>query len=137
MPDPTLTDLYTWGLPLAAMGTVNTTVQQQHLNAAIQKRNAAFRARYGASFDVQDLAADQAVCQIAAASILTIRGYDPNKGSDQAIFVTSQTAEKWLADVQRQAAHPNVVVTPTSVDLDAPSVISNQPSQWQRKCNGE
>lgn len=130
MADPTLADLYAYGLPLAAMGSVTVAQQQAQLNAALAERDAAFRARYGATFVVNDLRATQAVCEIAAFGILKVRGYNPQSGADRVILDSCVMARKWIGEVERQQQHPNVIVAAPSVNLAAPNVVSKPRRGW-------
>ncbi len=129
----TLADLYAFGLPLNAMGSVLVATQQRVLNARNDYADDKFRARY--KLPLQAPYPDSLkmhVCMLAAWDILMIRGYNPSAAADVNIATRGEMALKWFDDVERQRAHPNVIEASGSDEpgYAAPLVISKPLQGW-------
>ncbi len=128
-----LADLYAFGLPLVAMGSVSTAVQQRCLDGRNEYADDKMRARY--KLPLQTPYPDslkQAICQLSAWDVLVIRGYNPQSGADVSIRERADLALKWFDDVERQRAHPNVIEATGSDDpgYAAPLIISAHRQGW-------
>ncbi len=127
-----LTDLYALGLPLVAMGSVSTAVQQRCLDSRNEFADDKLRARYRLPLDVPyPLSLVQAICHLAAWDVLVIRGYNPQSGADVVIVDRANAALKWFDDVERQRAHPAVVEAGgADPSYDAPLIVSTTRQGW-------
>ncbi len=129
----TLADLYAFGLPLVAMGSVLVTTQQRVLDARNDYADDKFRARYRLPLlEPYPESLKLNVCMLAAWDLLMIRGYNPSAAADVNIAARGEMALKWFDDVERQRAHPDVressgVDTPSYA---APLVISKALQGW-------
>lgn len=130
-----LADLYAYGMPLVAMGSVSVPTQQMILDARNSYADSKFRARYKLPFVSFDVSVTQHVCMLAAYDCMLARGYNPGAGADVNIATRAEMAFKWFDDVERQRAHPNVVEL-TGADVPAygaPLVLSSPLQGWN--CN--
>lgn len=127
-----LTDLYAYGLPLVAMGTVSTATQQKLLDARNDYADDKMRARYKLPLLAPiPESLKQNICQLAAWDVLVIRGYNPQSGADVNIRDRADMSLKWFDDVERQRCHPNVVESGTeSPGYAAPLIISKPQQGW-------
>lgn len=128
-----LADLYVFGLPLVAMGSVSTATQQRVLDARNDFADDKMRARY--KLPLQAPYPDSLkmhICMLAAWDILMIRGYNPSAAADVNIATRGELATKWFDDVERQRAHPNVIESssPDAPGYAAPLVISKALQGW-------
>ncbi len=128
----TLADLYAFGLPLVAMGSVSVATQQRILDGRNGYADDKLRARYllplGTPYPTS---LTQNVCMLAAWDVLMIRGYNPGAAADENIATRGQMALDWFNDVERQRAHPDVVeATSPSPAYAAPQVISKPLQGW-------
>ena len=127
-----LADLYVYGLPLVAMGSVSTATQQAVLDARNDFADDKLRARYKLPLvDPIPPSLKQNVCQLAAWDILVIRGYNPASGADVSIRERADLALKWFDDVERQRCHPAVTESGTSdPGYAAPQIVSKAQQGW-------
>lgn len=129
----TLTDLYAYGMPLVAMGSVSVGTQQIILDGRNDFADDKLRARYKLPLRTPYPASlKQNICMLAAWDVLVTRGYNPSAGADVIIATRGEQALKWFDDVERQRAHPNVVEAVGASDpgYAAPSVISKALQGW-------
>lgn len=95
----TRTDLTTHGLSSAAIAGVSTTAQDAALDAASKTADSYLRARYATPLTTYGTDLTRAVCQIAAWDLLSVRGYDPARGGDEAVRLRAEDAMRWLRDL--------------------------------------
>lgn len=95
----TRTDLTRFGLPTAALSGVADATQDAALEAASDVADSYMRSRYALPLTGYGDDLKRAVCHIAAWDLLTTRGYDPNRGGDEAVKLRHDSAMKWLSDV--------------------------------------
>lgn len=127
----TLTDLYAYGLPLVAMGSVSVGTQQKILDGRNDFADDKLRARYRLPLQTPYPASlIQNICVLAAWDVLVSRGYNPGAGADPNIATRGELALKWFDDVERQRAHPNVVEATASPGYPAPHIISKPIQGW-------
>ena len=129
----TLADLYVFGLPLVAMGSVLVATQQRCLDGRNDFADDKFRARYRLPLvPPYPDSLKQNICMLAAWDILMIRGYNPSAAADVNIAARGEMAMKWFDDVERQRAHPNVTEASGGSDpgYAAPLVISKTLQGW-------
>lgn len=129
----TLADLYAFGLPLVAMGSVSVATQQRVLDGRNDYADDKFRARYRLPLltpypDSLKLH----ICMLAAWDLLMIRGYNPGAAADVNIATRGEMALKWFDDVERQRAHPAVIESSGAgtPSYAAPQVISKPLQGW-------
>src|SRR3954471_19101593 len=113
----TLADVYAFGLPLVAMGSVSTATQQRILDERNEYADDKMRARYKLPLQTPyPVSLVQNICMIVAWDILMVRGYNPGAAADVNIATRGEMAINWFNDVERQRAHPNVVEAAGSTD---------------------
>lgn len=101
----TRTDLTTHGLSNAALGSISTATQDAALDAASRVADSYLRARYTTPVTGYGVDLTRAVCSIAAWDLLSVRGYDPQRGGDEAVRLRAEDAQRWLRDVAAGKAH--------------------------------
>lgn len=95
----TRTDLTTHGLSSAALGSISTTAQDAALDAASQVADSYLRSRYATPVTGYGTDLTRAVCSIAAWDLLSVRGFDPQRGGDESLRLRAEDALRWLRDV--------------------------------------
>ena len=128
-----LADLYVYGMPAVAMGSVSTATQQAILDGRNDYADDKMRARYRLPLQTPyPVSLKQNICMLAAWDILMARGYNPGAGADVNIANRGQMALDWFNDVERQRAHPNVIEASGGTDpgYPAPAVISKPLQGW-------
>lgn len=93
------TDLTTHGLSSAALGSISTPAQDAALDAASALADSYLRARHTTPVTGYGVDLTRAVCSIAAWDLLSVRGYDPQRGGDEAVRLRAEDAMRWLRDV--------------------------------------
>ncbi len=132
-PYATIANLYVYGLPLVAMGSVSVATQQSILDGRNDFADDKMRARYKLPLQAPYPASlIQNICMLAAWDVLVVRGYNPAAGADVNIVTRGEQAMKWFDDVERQRAHPNVVESSGggSPGYAAPMTISKPLQGW-------
>ncbi len=128
-----LADLYAYGMPLVAMGSVLTATQQIILDGRNDYADDRMRARYKLPLQSPyPVSLKQNICMLAAWDILVARGYNPAAGADVNIATRGEMAMKWFDDVERQRAHPNVIEASGGNDpgYAAPALVSKPLQGW-------
>jgi len=101
-------DLATFGLSQQALShpSIGLSVQQQHLLAASQEVDSYLRNR--CVLPLQRWGADiiKAVCGLAAATLVSVRGFDPT--TDGVWLAREKVARDWLTDIREGKAFPDV-----------------------------
>lgn len=119
-------DLLTYGFPATALGTLTTPQQQAALDTASATVDSYLRGRYALPLLAWGPEVTEWACIIAAYKLISIRGFNPANGSDRTLKDRYDRCMYELAEVQRQARHPNVTPqasqTPT---FNAPQVWSS------------
>jgi phage gp36-like protein len=128
----TIANLYVYGLPLVAMGSVTVATQQSILDGRNDYADDKLRARYKLPLlTPYPVSLIQNICMLAAWDILMARGYNPGAGADVNIAARGEMALKWFDDVERQRAHPNVIEASSPVPgYAAPLLISKPVQGW-------
>lgn len=130
----TTTDLVRLGIGAAALTGVSSTIQDAALEAASDTADGYMRGRYTLPLVSWGDDLRRAVCAIAAWDLLTTRGYDPARGSDDAVRLRYQDAIAWLDRVSQG----RVVVSGGNTDPTAtrharasgPRVSSDRTRGW-------
>lgn len=102
------TDLTTYGLPATALGQLTSPQILAALVEASSRVDSFLRGRFALPLLSWETDITQATCAIAAYNLLSIRGYNPGSGADINIRDRYLDTLKWLAQVQKNMAHPNV-----------------------------
>lgn len=133
----TITQLTQFALPAEAVQNISNAQLQAELDAASTVADSYLRGRYPngiASFDI-DLSLN--VCYLAAYSIMSARGYNPEAGADSIYRDRWMAATEWLKGVQRQSIHPNITPNPTGTSLGTfPVVNTMQQRGWGGRSAG-
>ena len=123
-----LADLTTYGAPATALNTPQLTpqIQQGAIIAASAVMDTYFAGRYQLPFISWGIELNDCCARIAVYQLLSIRGYNPASAADVNIRDRYKDAIDWLNKVQRQAIHPNVVLTQANTPgYQQPFVISS------------
>ena len=126
----TYTELQTYGLPAAAIGSISTADQQSACDAASSIADGYLAARFHLPLATWSTDIKVAVCKIAASLLMQRRGYNPDGGSDPTIRDGYMDAIKWLRDVAEDRATPNVTVSGGDGPESAPRIYSATPRGW-------
>jgi len=129
-----ISDLANYGFVPTAQGQVTNPQVNAILAAVSNYADTKLRGRYALPLQLPyPQALVRAVCHIASADIMELRGFDPQNPGDQAIEQRKAYAIKFLDDVQRQAAHLDVIeavgpapaiVNPTVLSTSTTTVAS-------------
>jgi phage gp36-like protein len=135
-----VSDFYRYGLPENALGAKVTPALIQ---AALDVRSAWADSKMAARYKLPlgtpyDLTIVMNICVLAAYDLMSFRGFNPeNGGADANIRLRAEDAIRWFNDVERQAAHPNVIeATSPSPAIASPLVLSDPPRGWIRPFGG-
>jgi phage gp36-like protein len=128
----TRTDLTSLGLPSAALTNVSTTAQDAALLSASARADSYLKARFTLPLTAWGQDLTEAVCHIAAWTILSARGFNPDQGADTAIRTRYEDAIRWLERIADDRATPTVTDSSTSVGGGgtAPRVYSSTARGW-------
>ena len=129
------TDLTRFGISEKALTNVSTETQDAALEAASRVADSYLRSRYALPLAGYGDDLKRAVCAIAAWDLLSTRGYDPHRGSDEAVRMRADDAKGWLKDISAgKAAVSGGVTTPgpsrPSRVATAASVRSDSKRGW-------
>jgi len=125
------TDLTTHGLSSAAIGSISTTAQDAALDAASRVADSYLRARYTTPVTGYGVDLTRAVCSIAAWDLLSVRGFDPQRGGDEAVRLRAEDALRWLRDVSAGKAHLAGITESESESWpEALGVVSDESRGW-------
>lgn len=125
-----LADLYTYGVVSTAFGQLTDPQKQAALDGASAYADSKMRGRYSLPLQTPyDPQIVRAVVHLAACDLLELRGFDPENPGDQAAYNRKLLAIRFFDDVQRQAAHPNVIESKSpSPAIANPTVLSSSTS---------
>lgn len=114
-----LSDLTVFGLMSATLATIDQVTQNRHLSAASGFIDSYLNVHFTLPLKSWDDGLIQKCCEIAAGTLLGIRGYDPEDEGDQSIMKRYEIAQAWLVEIK------NGELTPVVIDS---SPIQGQPS---------
>jgi phage gp36-like protein len=107
------------------LGSVTAGQQQDALDSAAGTIDSKLRGRYALPLQPPiPVEITEACCRIAAWRLMSIRGFNPMNPGDAVIRDSYIDTMRWLDQVQRQAAHPNVVQATTG-QTPQPVVLSS------------
>ncbi len=124
----TVADLTTYGIPAAALESVDTAAQQAAVTAACGIADSYLRGRFTLPLTAWDTTLTQYVAQIAAWNVLRVRGFMPG-GADEAVRSGYKDAISWFASIARGEVTPVVTDsggTPTSSGYSGPFAVQGQ-----------
>lgn len=118
-------DLTNMGLPAQALGKLTPTQVQAALDTTAAEIDSYLRGRYDVPLASPPAEIVQANAILAAAELLTIRGWNPENPGDAALMDRAAQKRGWLRDVQRGAAHPNIPEPTTGALVGRPTLLSS------------
>jgi len=128
------TDLTRLGLPATALTGIATEALDDALDAASAEADSYLRARYVVPFTTWGADLKQCVAALAAETILTSRGYNPEAGRDDVVSARAARWRTWLRDVSAGKAHVSGGATTPTAERHAracsPRVMSNRTRGW-------
>jgi phage gp36-like protein len=110
----TLVDLNNYGLPETAFGDLTDVQIQAALDEASDDMDAYLVPRYGAPLTAWPTSITRAACVIATWNLLSLRGFNPNSGSDTSVRMRYDDTIVWLTRIQKQMLSPAGIVTTPS-----------------------
>lgn len=126
----TLAELYIYGAPSVAFGTITTDALTVALTSASSIVDSFIRSRYALPLTVWGSDLKQATCKIAAYEVLSVRGYNPAAGSDVNILNRHIEAMSWLKGVSRGEIHLDVTPALATASQGSGVVVSNSRRGW-------
>lgn len=121
-----LQDLYTYGLPATALGSLSAATQQAALDAASVKIDEHIGARYALPLLSWPSSFPEYAAKIAAYQLISVRGFNPASGADVNLRDRYLDAMRELKMIQNQQMHPNVTPsTGQSPTYDQPTLLSS------------
>lgn len=120
------TDLATYGLMSPAMVSIDTATILAHLSAASDLLDSYLGSRYDLPLQSWGPVIVQKVSELAAESILAIRGYDPNDAGDMTTMIRGKAAKEWLKGIQDGTIQPNIQDSnPSPGQFGGPNTLSS------------
>jgi phage gp36-like protein len=127
----TTTDLVTYAIKAEALTGISTTMQNLALVAASAEADSYLKGRYALPLLAWDAALSNAVARIAAYMLIKTRGFNPQSAADINFRLGYEDAIRWLRDVERQNAHPDLTPSPSQVPTyNAPQVFTTNGRGW-------
>lgn len=128
----TQADRNLYGVPSTALGALTS----QQVDAALARASAVmdtfFGGRYAMPLASWDVSVTSCCVYLADYYLLSSRGFNPAAGADanvlaryEEMFAGRPGVEPWLKQVQRRAAHPDVVEATQDAKHQRPRVISS------------
>jgi phage gp36-like protein len=115
-------DFQNYGLLTAALKSLTNAQVVAALNEASDEVDSYLAARYPLPLVAWGTTITKAACVIASWNLLSLRGFDPNNGIDQAVKMRYDDQIAWLTRVQKQMAHPQGIET-TPSPSDSPQFL--------------
>lgn len=109
----TTSDLASLGLPTAVLDGIAVEDQQRALDAASTLADGYLRGKFTLPITTPSVDLVEAVCKVAAYSLLAVRGYNPETGSDPNVRDRYRDAIAWLQGVAAGRITP--AITDSSV----------------------
>lgn len=107
----TLSDLLKFGLNQATLNTAttDTPTQQAHLDAASDLADSYLKSKFKLPLTTWGIGLTQKVCEIAAFTLICVRGFDPDNLADSQIVRRHDEAIKWFVKITEGEVTPPVV----------------------------
>lgn len=112
----TLTDLATYGLPSAALGSISDGDKTAALAAASDFADGYMRSRLTVPLTSWGVSLTMAVCKIATFTLMERRGFRPENGADAMIKDGYNRSVAWLTQISR-----GEVTIATAQPVDSPT----------------
>jgi phage gp36-like protein len=126
----TRAQLAEYGLPSATLDQIDSDVQDDHLIAATSVARSYLRQRHSTEITAVGDEVAQAVCKIAAVSLLThVIGIDPNTVSHALLITERDNAILWLRDVAAGKAVADVTDS-TADDSEGWAIYTEDSRGW-------
>jgi phage gp36-like protein len=126
----TRTNLQNLGLPATALTGVPTDAQDEALAAASAVADSNLRSRFTLPISSWGHDLTSAICHIAAWTILSSRGFNPDSKNDSAVRMRHDDAIRWLERVADGKATPTLIDSNPVGVLRGPRVASKTPRGW-------
>lgn len=126
----TIAELYTYGAPSVAFGSLSSDVLTNALTAASSIADGYMRSRYAMPLTTWGSDLRQAVCKIAAYEVLSVRGYNPAAGADVNLLNRHLEAMAWLRAVSRGEVHLDVTPALATPSQGSAVVVSGTRRGW-------
>jgi phage gp36-like protein len=119
-------DLYRYGAPASAFGTISGSDQQAALDDASARVDEFLAARYPLPLISWPSSITEYTCRIAAWNLISGRGYNPAVGNegDQNLKARYDDAIAQLTMIQKQQRHPAVVAQPAQAPTYAQPTVT-------------
>lgn len=121
---PTLDDLYTYGAPSRAFGTLTDAQRTAGIQASFDEAMTYFASRGNLPLLSWDNTTARMVCQIAAYDLMCMAGFNPNQGADANYVDRAAAARVWLSKVASGSVTPQVTFSTAKAVGSFPQVIS-------------
>lgn len=126
-----LADLYKYGAPARAFGTVLTDADKTAaIGAASDEAYGSFRSRGQGDIVAWDTTVTMKVCHIAAYELMCVAGFNPNAGADRNFFDRAMAARTWLRSVSKGEITPAITFATAKSVGSAPQVRSRGRIGW-------
>jgi phage gp36-like protein len=126
----TIEELYTYGAPAVAFGSLPSDVLTNALTAASSLADGFLRSRYAMPLTAWGSDLKQAVCKIATYEVLSVRGYNPAAGADVNLLNRHLEAMAWLKGVSRGEIHLDVTPALATPSQGSAVVVSASRRGW-------
>lgn len=127
-----VTDLLNFALPSVSVQAIASNVLQSQLDATSIWADGYLNPRYALPLVAWGSDLTMNVCWVAALTIMSFRGFNPDQGADEVIQLQHDKAVKWFEGVQRQAISPSSIVQAqvTPPNYSFPSVNTQPRRGW-------
>ena len=125
----TVSEFRLYGLPAQATVGVSDADLLSRIDSASAEADSYLRSRYTMPISSWGKDLSKAVCVIAAADIMAVRGYSPD-GRDELIEQRASASRKWLRDVQDGKADPGLVDATPTTTIAGPRLYCLDPRGW-------
>lgn len=119
----------------AALTTLSTGQQTQALSAASDIADSYFRAQYTLPLLSWGQDVIDAVCNIAAYRLMTLRGYGPEAGADSGFRKRYEDAIDWLKMVAKNETVPNLVDSASGGAEGGVFIVTGSMRGWSNRGN--
>jgi phage gp36-like protein len=126
----TLAELYVYGAPSVAFGTITLDALTVALQSASTMADSFIRSRYALPLTAWGTDLKMSVCKIATYEVMSVRGYNPAAGSDVNYLNRHLEAMAWLKGVSRGEIHLDVTPALSTASQGSGVVVSNSRRGW-------
>ncbi len=127
----TTDDLTALAIPAEAIADLDPAIVTQALASASDDADSYLRNKFTLPLTAWGQDLRKAVCRIAAYSLLSSRGFNPQaSNSDRLIADNNEKAIAWLRDVGKGLATPSVTDSSPTGLPSVPSAVRTEPRGW-------